>query len=490
VKRAGQIDSGSWTVEVPRLLAPRLPGLLGACLLSGAAALALAQEHDAPTASRVLDETGPIGWIGQRIAGAEAGAVIEVPPGIYREHIRIDRPVTLVGVGRPVIDGGGSGDIVEITAPGVTLRGFVIRNTGIDLDKENAAIRVLAPRTVIEENVLEDILFGIDLREAPDSVVRNNRIGGKRLDIARRGDGLRLWRSNGTLVEGNTLHDGRDAILWYSNGVVVRGNVSSNCRYGMHLMFCDDVRIEGNTLTGNSVGVYLMYSAGVRLSRNVIVRNRGPSGFGIGLKETDRFVLEENLISGNRVGIYIDGSPFTTREPGIITRNTIAGNDAGMTILPSARGNEVTENNFIDNIEQVAVSGRGTLMNNRFWKGERGNFWSDYTGYDGDGNGIGDFVHEPSALFENLIDTQPSLRLFLYSPAQQAVEFVGRALPSARPEPKFEDEAPLMQPVEVVVRLPEAEGAQRELALLGGGLFAAGCAMVLYARGSRTGGAV
>jgi parallel beta-helix repeat protein len=54
--------------------------------------------------------------------------------------------------------------------------------------------------------------------------VRGNRIGGKQLDIARRGDGLRLWRSDRTLIEGNTIHDGRDAILWYSKGIVVRGN--------------------------------------------------------------------------------------------------------------------------------------------------------------------------------------------------------------------------------------------------------------------------
>ncbi len=74
--------------------------------------------------------------------------------------------------GEVVIDGDGSGDIVEITAPDVTFRGFVIRNTGIDLDKENAAIRVLAPRACHPRTTsLDDVLFGIDLREAPDSRV-------------------------------------------------------------------------------------------------------------------------------------------------------------------------------------------------------------------------------------------------------------------------------------------------------------------------------
>jgi nitrous oxidase accessory protein len=388
----------------------------------------------------------PLGEIGRRIAAARDGDTIRVGPGVYHERIRIDKPVHLIGEPGAVIDGGGSGDVVEITAPGVEFRGFVVRDTGIDLDKENCAIRVLAGRAVIAGNTLDDVLFGIDLREAPDSIVRGNRIGGKRLDIARRGDGLRLWRSDRSLVEGNAVHDGRDAILWYSQGVTVRGNTSRRCRYGLHLMFSDQVTIEGNELTENSVGVYLMYSKGITLSRNRLIRNRGPSGYGIGLKEADQYTIADNLIAGNRVGAYLDGSPFTTARPGLFTRNTFAGNDTGLTFLPSVRGNELSENNFVDNTEQVCVLGRGELKGNSFSKDGRGNFWTDYVGYDQDGDGVGDFVHESQTLFERMLDKEPKLRLFLFSPAQQAVEFVGRALPAVRPEPKFTDEYPLMAP--------------------------------------------
>lgn len=459
-----------------------LPALVLA--LVGVARAQPADPHAAPVpASPAKSAAAParLGEIGRRIAEAEPGAVIEIGPGVYREHLRIDKPITLIGRGRPVIDGDGSGDIVEITAPDVTVRGFVIRNTGIDLDRENAAIRALAPRVTLEDNMLADVLFGIDLRESPDSVIRGNTIGGKNLDIARRGDGLRLWRSNNALIEGNVIHDGRDAILWYSTGVTIRANESRRCRYGLHLMFSDEVTIEDNLLTGNSVGVYLMYSAGVELNRNRLIRNRGPSGYGIGLKETDRFAVRDNLITGNRVGVYIDGSPFTTSRPGVFTRNTFAYNDVGITFLPSARGNELTENNFIDNIDQVSVAGRGALDANRFWKGERGNFWSDYTGYDENGDGIGDFVHESQTLFENMMDKEPALRLFLFSPAQQAVEFVGRALPAVRPEPKFTDEVPLMRPVAIGLDAGATRPMRAPLGATAALLLAAGSAVVAAA---------
>lgn len=448
---------------------------------------AAAQTHDAP-AARPADASprAPLGELGRRIASAPAGSTIVVEPGVYREHLTIDRPLALVGRPGAVIDGGGSGDIIEITAPDVTVRGLTVRNTGIDLDKENAAVRVLAPRATLESLVLEDVLFGIDLREAPDSTLRGNTVGGKRLDIARRGDGLRLWRSDRCLVEGNTIHDGRDAIIWYSTGVTVRDNHGRDCRYGLHLMFSDSVTIESNRFENNSVGVYLMYSTGVEVRGNRLTGNRGPSGYGLGLKETDRFTVRDNLIAANRAGIYIDGSPFTASIPGTFTRNTVACNDVGVVFLPSARGNELYENNFIDNIDQIAVAGRGDLSANSFFKGERGNFWSDYTGYDLNHDGVGDFVHESQTLFENLMDRNPSLRLMLFSPAQQAIEFVGRAVPAIRPEAKFTDEVPLMRPVEIAVSAPDAPAGAPAQAIGAALLLIVGGGLVGLARAGRS----
>ena len=358
----------------------------------------------------------------------------------------------------------------------------MVRDTGIDLEKENCAIRVLAGRTIIEDNTLDDVLFGIDLREAPDCIIRGNRIGGKLLDIARRGDGLRLWRADRTLIEGNTIHDGRDAILWYSKGITVRGNTSSRCRYGLHLMYSDEVTIQDNDLAENSVGVYLMYSKKVHLTGNRLVRNRGPSGYGIGLKEVDQFTIDHNIITGNRVGLYIDGSPFTAAKPGDVSHNTFAYNDIGLTFLPAVRGNQFRENNFIDNIEQVCVSGRGELTGNSFADDDRGNFWSDYVGYDQNHDGVGDFVHESQTLFESMLDKEPKLRLFLFSPAQQAIELVGRALPSIRPEPKFTDERPLMQPVPVEAGLTVRTGASAALAAASTGLIGMACILLALAR--------
>jgi nitrous oxidase accessory protein len=385
-----------------------------------------------------------------RIDAAAPGDTIEVGPGIYHGTITVTKPLKLIGRGRPVIDAGGKGDVLILQAHDCEVHGFVIRNSGDSLDFENAGVRVLGKNTVVADNRFEDVLFGIDLKTAPNCRITGNHITSKPLDIARRGDALRLFRSNDCLIEDNVIEHGRDALLWYSNHVTVRRNVSRHNRYGFHMMYANDVTLEDNVLSDNSVGVYLMYGKKFVLRNNTLLRNRGPSGYGLGLKEIDAYTVENNVFSGNRVGCYVDGSPYT-RKPGsaTFTGNTFACNDIGITMLPAVRGNRITANNFVDNIEQVAVQGRGAIAGNEFAVAGRGNFWGDYAGYDANHDGVGDQPYRARKLFESLVDREPKLRLLLFSPAHDAIEFVGRAMPAVQPEPKFADPSPLMRPVAV-----------------------------------------
>ncbi len=65
-------------------------------------------------------------------------------------------------------------------------------------------------------------------------------------------------------------------------------------------------------------------------------------------------------------------------------------------------------------------------------------------GYDRDGDGVGDMPFRAEKLFESLVDSEPILRLFTFSPASQAIDFAASAFPSLRPDPKVIDEAPRM----------------------------------------------
>ena len=418
-----------------------------------------------------------------RIDAAAPGATIEVGPGVYRGTILIKKPIRLIGRDWPVIDAAGKGDVLILQAHACEVRGFVIRGSGDSLDHENTGVRVLGRDTVIDGNRFEDVLFGIDLKNAPNCRITNNHITSKALDIARRGDALRLFRSNDCVIENNVIEHGRDALLWYSNKVVVRGNVSRHNRYGFHMMFANEVTLENNHMSDNSVGIYLMYGRKYTIRGNTLVRNRGPSGYGLGLKEIDAYTIENNILSGNRVGCYIDGSPYTRRAGGAtFTRNAFACNDIGMTLLPAVKGNRIVDNNFIDNIEQVAVQGRGAVSGNEFAVNGRGNFWSDYAGYDANRDGVGDQPYRARKLFESLVDREPKLRLLLFSPAHNALEFVGRAMPAVQPEAKFSDASPLLQPVEIAA-LSGVPSQRRLLTATCAGLIAVAALVLAVAFG-------
>lgn len=412
---------------------------------------------------------------------APTGAVVRVPAGVYSAPVVIDRPLMLIADGVVVIDGDGRGPCVLVEAPDVVVRGFHVRNTGDSLHLEHAGINVVAARATIEDNVLDDVLFGINLSNAPNSVVRNNVVHGKELHVARRGDGIRLWSSHDSVIEGNRVRRVRDVVVWYSERVRLIDNVVADSRYGMHFMYCHENVLEGNILEDNSVGAFLMYSRDVSLRGNVMRRNRGPSGYGLGIKDMQGVTIKNNAIVANRVGVYFDNPPIHDGEHDEIAHNLVAYNDVGMALQPSVSQAAIYLNSFIENEQQIAVRGGGVLRGNELSRDGRGNFWSDYRGYDLDGDGVGDIPHRVESLWDSLVDRQPNMRLFLHSPAQRAIEFAASAFPVVKPRPVISDDAPLLRPAHDA---PAAAAAGRPTpyALASGGLLTLlGCALLCAA---------
>ncbi len=203
---------------------------------------------------------------------------------------------------------------------------------------------------------------------------------------------------------------------------------------------------ENNVLRDNSVGIYLMYGDGYTVRNNLLYNNRGQSGYGLALKDVNNVLVEGNSMVSNRVGVYNDNSPLNPEAAVRFENNLLAYNDIGLDYLPLVQRNTFTDNVFQENGAQVAIAGQGELKGNAWSVAGRGNYWSDYAGFDADGDRVGDLPYKSTSLYENLMESYPELRLFQLSPATDAIDLAARAFPVFQPRPKMADEHPLMAP--------------------------------------------
>jgi nitrous oxidase accessory protein len=377
-------------------------------------------------------------------------AVLDVVPpggtvvvrGTHRELLVIRKPLTLRCEGA-TLDGGGRGTVVTVAAADVVIDGCRIRGSGEELVFEHSGIFVRAPRVQIVRNTLEDVLFGIYLKSAPQSVIEDNIIRGWPLELSNRGDSIKLFNSPHSRVRRNRIDGGRDFLIWYSDDVVIEDNVVAHGRYGLHFMNSKDDVLARNRFEDDAIGSYIMYSDRVRLEGNIFARSRAASGFGLAIKDSHAIVAHRNLFVDNSIGIYLDNSPYSDEIWSEFRGNVIAGNGIGLSLLSNIRHTRFGENVFLDNIQQVRVEG-GTLDGNDWSPGGRGNFWSDYLGYDVSGDGVGNVPYRAQRYFATLTEEHPEARLLLYSPAVGALEFAARALPVFNPRVMVQDPAPLI----------------------------------------------
>lgn len=387
------------------------------------------------------------GAIAAAIAAATPGATVTIPAGVYRGALIIDRPVVLVGEGA-IIDGDGQGDVVQITAKDVTLRGFVIRHSARQVTGEPAGIRVTADRATIEDNRVQDVLYGIVLDESGGHTVRRNHVSSI-LDFAaeRRGHALYLWYSDQNLLSENTLTHAKDGIfLGFATHTTVERNHVTQVRYGLHTMYAHNLVLRDNIFRNNLAGGSLMYSRGLTVTNNEFSENRSEaSGYGLLFKDLDDVELSGNRIHHNRLGLTMDGAPHTPGAYVTLRGNLVAFNGIAMELFTTT-SITATENTFIGNLQQVESRGGSLEHSNRWSADGRGNYWDDYQGYDASGDGVGDLRYVYTGAFDDLVQHNEAVRAYSFTIARIALDQAARWFPIFPPEPRVVDERPLMAP--------------------------------------------
>ena len=387
------------------------------------------------------------------------GGTLVPPSGVYAGPVHITRPINLDGQGGVTIDNGGKGSVILIETDGATVRNLRLIDSGSSHNDIDAGVQVRGRFNVIKDNSIENCLFGVDLQQSENNIVRRNRISSKAFELGQRGDAIRLWYSFDNKITDNVITDSRDTVVWYSAKNTLARNTASNSRYSLHFMYSRYNLVEDNRYYNNTVGIFLMYSDGVVVRNNHIAHAAGPTGVGIGLKETSDLVVEDNEILYCASGLYIDVSPYQPDTTNRFSHNLIAYNGIGIRFLNDWTGNIFRQNRFADNLTQIAVSG-GKTANRNIWEG---NYWSDYQGFDRDDDGVGDSPYELYAYADRLWRDHPYAQFFKGSPMLEVLDFLERLAPFTEPDLLVRDEAPSQGEIVKMARKEEAVKSSLEL---------------------------
>ena len=272
--------------------------------------------------------------IQEAINHATDGMSIHVQPGIYTEHLIINKSIHLYGPGPlgATIDGGSAEQhVVQITADNVVISGFRIQGSSIGF----SGIRVYSNNNGIYNNYITDCGGGIELYFTMNNDICNNILEQNHW-------GMYLDHATNEAIEENLMSNNTFGLeSGYSTSFIFKNTLKSNDEQGFLEIEDKRMAIHDNTITqNNNDGVRLFTTLFSDFNNNTISSNNGS---GISLHKSIMNHVHDSLFEYN---LLSDISFFFFSDDNTIDRNTFIANTTEALLIDYSHINRIYENEF------------------------------------------------------------------------------------------------------------------------------------------------
>ncbi len=325
-----------------------------------------------------VDDSGGADYntIQEAINAASEGDTVYIYSGIYNENVIVDKTINLTGEDNTstIIDGGGSGDVLRVTADGVDISGFKITGSGFSGDGAGVKLAYVSNCEITNNNLISNGKNGIRLEHSNDNIIKYNDLSYNNYagiimsssnrnsimynQISNHRYGISVGSSSENTIIGNIMVENSITInannigQWNTHAIDTSnmvngkpiyywknkdgGTVSSGAGQVI-LANCSNVTVDNQKLTNGSVGIYLGFSSNINVINNNISNNQ--YGMWI-LYSSQNFIKYNAAFSNEWEGIHLTSSS----ENIIVNNNLISNKRHGMELTESS------ENLIISNI--------------------------------------------------------------------------------------------------------------------------------------------
>lgn len=393
---------------------------------------------------------------------SQSGDIITLGAGTYFGNFIINKKITLRGsytdndnIKKSIIDAQGKGHALVLNNTDITIEKLTLTNWGGDIAKKNSGIyyhdktnNKKVSNLIIKDNELIGDGFGVFLSHADKATVSGNRIKGNiALPSVDRGNGIQIEDVTNSHIFNNEVSQVRDGIYVTSSQCnIIEQNTMHHLRYGVHYMYSYDDTVINNNAHHTRAGYALMSSHRLAIIAN---KTSDSEDYGFLLNFISQSSLSHNHISNvwskpekkvmgrEGKGLFIYNSSDNT-----ITQNIVDTAEIGIHLTAGSENIRIYGNNFLNNPTQVKY----VPNKDQEWsKKGKGNYWSNYLGWDMDNNGIGDTIFEPNDGIDKLVWQYPEMKMIMSSPAILILRWMQKQFPVLKPS-GIKDSYPLIFP--------------------------------------------